>query len=79
MHYFRDNYLKKYNSFISSVEPPAVRYLWTKNIFPTKVEILNDNIWDEIDIETYFKTGKVNNKGNSWENFSVLFEDDIVL
>lgn len=79
MHYFRDNYPEKYNSFVNSVEPPAVRYLWTRNIFPTKVEILNDNIWEEIDIETYFKTEQVKNIDNSWENFSVLFEDDIVL
>ena len=79
MHYFRDNYPEKYNSFVNSVEPPAVRYLWTRNIFPTKVEILNGNIWKEIDIETYFKTEKVKNIDNSWEKFSVLFEDDIVL
>lgn len=79
MHYFRDNYPEKYISFINSVESPAVRYLWTRNIFPSKVEILNNGIWKEIDVETYFNTEKIKYINNSWEECNIIFDDDVVL
>ena len=59
MHYFRDNYPKSYKNFISSIQPVAVKYIWEKPLFPSKVELLKDGYREEIDVEEYFKSKNI--------------------
>jgi len=66
MHYFRDNYPKLYKIFVSSIQPSAVKYIWKKPIFPSKVELLKDGCREEIDAEEYFKSKKVKYTWKKW-------------